>query len=392
MTTAKPLLIDIGSLSTARTDQVLDVMYKAIGDPPGEDADIWHEHPSAFVSLLVELFTKRGLLRIRDIHAELAAWLAGERHNPSLPREGRPGEVARWTPVELKIARLYLESLPRDQWTLDDWSLLIDCTVERYMPADAVRDEAQWLAAKSSMMGTVQAAMGTVNEAQAGAIVKQLPSSVEKAVDEFGLTAYQASVMRYNYARCAENVRNMAAGIRHQLRTLIMAHQEGVMLGDKLATAHSLQTQLLDAFGSMNRDWRRIAVTEAGENANQGLIASLAPGARVQRVERYAGACPFCRKINGVIMRVASASDENLDGNTQVWPGKTNIGRSAAPRKRVGDVLIERSASERWWVAAGVQHPHCRGTWLSLPGKEVDNQPLSRLDKWLTELNLQELE
>jgi len=259
-----------------------------------------------------------------------------------------------------------------------------------------VREEAQWLAAKAFMMGAVQAAMGTVTDPQAAVVVKHLPSSVDKAVDEFGLSKLQSSVLRYGAARCAENVRNMGDAVRHRLRTVIMAHQEGVMLGDKLATAHSLQTQLFDAFGSLNRDWRRIAVTEAGENANQGLIASLAPGARVQRVERYAGACPFCRKINGVIMRVASASDETLDGDTQVWPGKTNIGRSAAPRKRVGDVLIERSAAERWWVAAGVQHPHCRGTWLSLPGMtdvmtDADAARQSRMDKWLSELNLQDL-
>ena len=269
MKIAKPLLIDIGSLAPGRTDQVLDVMYKAIGDPPGEDADIWHEHPSAFVRLLVELFTKRGLTRIAGIHAELSAWLAGEKHNPSLRREPRPGEVARWTPAELKLARLYLESLPRDQWTLDDWSLLIDCTVERYMPTVVVREEAQWLAAKAFMMGAVQAAMGTVTDPQAAVVVKHLPSSVDKAVDEFGLSKLQSSVLRYGAARCAENVRNMGDAVRHRLRTVIMAHQEGVMLGDKLATAHSLQTQLFDAFGSLNRDWRRIAVTEAGENATR---------------------------------------------------------------------------------------------------------------------------
>ena len=43
--------------------------------------------------------------------------------------------------------------------------------------------------------------------------------------------------------------------------------------------------------------------------------------------------------------------------------GKSNLGRSASPRKRVGGALVERLPAERWWIPAGPVHPNCRGFW-----------------------------
>ena len=81
-----------------------------------------------------------------------------------------------------------------------------------------------------------------------------------------------------------------------------------MMIGPHIpgAPGHSLQTRLLDAFGKFNKNWRRIAVTEAGEAKNQGYIASLPPGSKVRRVEQYAGACSFCRRLDGKIFDVVA--------------------------------------------------------------------------------------
>ena len=59
----------------------------------------------------------------------------------------------------------------------------------------------------------------------------------------------------------------------------------------------SLETKLMDQFATLNRDWRRIAVTEAGEAQTAGYIASVPRGTKVKRVEQYKNACAFCRKI-----------------------------------------------------------------------------------------------
>jgi hypothetical protein len=59
-----------------------------------------------------------------------------------------------------------------------------------------------------------------------------------------------------------------------------------------------------------------------------------------------------------------------------IWAGKSNIGRSASPRKRVGNLLVEREPHEMWWIPAGLAHPHCRGRWLPVmedqPGDDPD--------------------
>ena len=168
---------------------------------------------------------------------------------------------------------------------------------------------------------------------------------------------------------------------------MIIVHQEQILTGQK-PSKNALQTQLFDEFGELNRDWRRIAVTEAGECANQGLISSLKVGAKVRRMERYKGCCPFCKKINDVVMNVVSPSNPKKNGDTDVWLGKTNIGRSASPRKRTPEGLVDRTPSERWWIPAGTVHPHCRGTWSVLPdSKPTDDKIFQEwLDKHLHQI------
>lgn len=159
------------------------------------------------------------------------------------------------------------------------------------------------------------------------------------------------------------------------MRNLIAQHAEEQFLRIPGAPGSSLQTKLLDEFATLNRDWRRIAVTEAGENANQGYVASLKPGAKVKRVEQYKGVCSWCAKIDGKVMRVVDPADPDKNGDTDIWVGKTNVGRSAAPRKRVGSLLVDREPHERYWVAAGVQHPHCRGRWVPVIEEQPGDDP-----------------
>lgn len=369
------LLIDIEPLSCCATDHALETIYKAIGDPPGGDG-IWDPHESPFVRRLIELFTERGLTRLSSLQLELAKWLEGERHRGGPRRPRPPGMMERWTPGELSLVRLYLETLPPDQFTLDDWMMVVDYLVQRYLPADALKTEAEWLAVRSTLMGRVQANLETITAGQADTVLAAMPNTVDDAARQFALTERLRAVMEYGRAHCAENVVALSDNARHRLRRLILDHKQAELLGDKAATGHSLQTKLQDEFGALNRDWRRIAVTEAGELANQGLVASLPPGSKVKRLEQYHNACGFCRKIDGVVMTVVPADKPDKDGDTEIWVGKTNVGRSASPRKRVGGALVEREPDEMWWIAAGTQHPHCRGRWLQVaeprPGDDPD--------------------
>jgi hypothetical protein len=356
------LLIDIGACCEHHSNDALEYLHKAIGE--GGPDDIWLPHPSPLLRRLVELFTQRGLMRIEAFVKEVQAWQEGERHRPG-NRPARPdGYMERWTEGELKLVKLYLETLPPDEFTIDDHMLVVDYLAQRYLSPEDLRTEAEWLAVRSTLMGRVQANMDRVTERQADAILAAMPNTVDQAEHQFKLSPVQRAVMEFGRARAAENVTSMTALQRHRVKRIVMRHQEAKAMGDM--SGPSLQSDLLDAMGEMNRDWRRIAVTEAGECQNQGYVASLTPGTKVRRLEQYRGACPFCRKIDGKVMEVVDAGAPDKDGETQIWVGKTNVGRSAAPRRRQGGVLIEREPAEMWWVPAGVVHPHCRGSWLPM--------------------------
>lgn len=357
------LFLDLINLPERVTDDAIEGIYKALSDGHNHGADIWLPHESALLTRLVELFTQRGLNRIAAVQTALIAWQSGQRYTPSpAPVPSPPGLVQHWTDAERTLAKLYLESLPPEQWTLDDHMLAVDLTVQTYMPADQLFDEARWLAQRSTIMGRVQANMAA---AATGAMADKILASAPLLLSQ-PMEPVLEAVLQFATARAAENVVALADNMRHRLRTVIAQDLEQRAFGPVPAGTSSLQTKLLDEFATMNRDWRRIAITEAGEAQTQGFVASLKPGAKVKRVERYRGACAFCRKIDGKVVTVVAADAPNKDGDNEIWPGKNNIGRSASPRKRVGDVLVEREPHELWHIPAGLAHPHCRGRWVNV--------------------------
>jgi hypothetical protein len=378
-----PLLIDIGPLHGPSCDCALDAMHKALADEDGLAHDIWAVHENPFIRSLVEKFSERGLTQIAAVRTELEKWLAGSMHVPAVAAPVLPpGFMGRWSSAELDLVRLYLQSIPPGALSLEDWSLVIDYTVQRYLPYSTLNEEAEWLSTKSYLMGKVQAHLGVAEAVVPAALVEALPGSVAEAGVMFKIADVADSVLAYGKARACDAVQAVSDSVRHQLKRVVLEHETQRLAGDPEATTGRLQQKLFEQFDSMNRDWRRIAVTEAGEMANQGVIASLPGGAKVRRIEMYRGACPFCKKIDGRVFSVVAADKPEKNGDTEVWPGKTNVGRSSSPRKRVGNELIERLPSERWWAPAGVVHPHCRGRWEPMASAVTGDDPA--FAEWLS--------
>lgn len=356
------LFLDLINLSASATDDALEHIYKAHHD---HGDGIWEPHNSPLLKRMIELFTERGLDRLSSVKREIEAWALGHHHtpHPGPIAPPPPGTLARWTQAELSLVRIYLEALPPEQWTLDDHMLAVDYTVQRYLPHDVLANEAEWLAARASMMGKVQANMAKPpTPKQADAILAAMPSTVAGAVHQFALSKAQHAMLDFARVRAVENVRALTEQVRHRMRSVVLQHLETAATSGPAGS--SLQSKLLDEFGALNRDWRRIAITEAGEAQLQGLVASLPFGAKVKRVEQYQNTCAFCRKIDGVVATVVDPAMPDKDPETMIWVGKNNVGRSASPRKRVGDVLVEREPDEMWQLPAGLAHPHCRGRWL----------------------------
>lgn len=138
-------------------------------------------------------------------------------------------------------------------------------------------------------------------------------------------------------------------------------------------STRELERKLFDDFSTQNRDWRRVAETEIAESANNGqLIYDLQTAPEdapiFERGLSSSGACPWCQSmVDGQLFvlqdkaPVGAGDKITIKGETYtvIWPGKNNVGR----------------AKRDWWVAAGVQHPHCRCSFVrEVPGfkKVVD--------------------
>lgn len=368
------IILDLTPVSEHATDAALEMLFKSNHD---HDKGIWNPHESVLIRRLVELFTQRGLDRLEHVRQQIIAWEAGDHHKPGAPVPTQvPGIMQRWSEAELGLVRIYLEALPTGTWSLKDHMMAVDYVVQKYLPADALYSETEWMTTRASIMGKVQANMAApATPQQADKITAALPSTVADTAKVFTLSPQQLSVIQFATERAAENVRALAEDVRHRMRLTVMQHLE-----EKVSSptkGESLQSKLIDQFGTLNRDWRRIAVTEAGECQTQGYIASLPVGSKVKRVEQYGSACGFCKKIHGRIATVVSPDKADKDPWNEIWVGKNNVGRSASPRKRVGDQLVAREEHELYWLPAGLAHPHCRGRWVphddgAEPGDDPD--------------------
>ncbi len=377
------VFLNLNALSCACTDHVLGVLAKALSGEDGLGDGVWSKHESPFVQSLIELFTSRGLLRIERVREELNAWIAGDRHSlhpeAQLPLRFDP---ARLDASELQLVNLYLENLPPAAFTPSDWGLLVDYLISRYMPADDLQTEAEWLSIRSVFMGKIEANIATLGARQADDVMATIPTRTSDAIRTFKPDAATRQILEWGRARCGENITAVTDHARHRIKRVILAHQEEVHLGGN-PPPQALQTQLFDEFATMNRDWRRIALTEVGDMSCNGLIASLKPGTKVRRVEQYVGSCDFCKKINGRVLTVVAADKAGKDWETEVWPGKSNIGRSGSKKKRTDEGLVDRSTEEQWTIPAGTVHPHCRGRWVVLEDARPKDDP--DFAKWLEE-------
>ncbi|WP_288081024.1 hypothetical protein, partial [Pseudomonas sp.] len=206
------VFIDFTLLSEPATNDALEYIFKSTHD---HDKGIWAPHESALIRRLIELFTRRGLDRFEHVKQAILAWETGVNYKPADAIPTPPGMMARWNADELALVKIYLESLPPELWTLDDHMMSVDYVVQRYLPADELASEAEWMATRAGMMGKVQANMaGEATPKQADAILAALPSTVTAATQMFQLTPLEQHTLAYGKMRAVENVRALTDDVR----------------------------------------------------------------------------------------------------------------------------------------------------------------------------------
>jgi hypothetical protein len=355
-----PILVDLQHVPCGCADHALETLHKAIAEQPN-DGMLWRPHESPYLRTLVEVVYQTGARHLQAAQEALCAAL-GLGHPVALLRKADA-----WTDDEIAAVKSRLKK-PLAEYRPADWLELVDLIVQTRLPPEFIAAQADLLAWKAALAGALQAIAeggNTASPADLGALMDRvatgsaaMPLAVARTRD-----AAQIAAMDFAKARIGLHLRGLAEAARQRMSLLIVRHVEERGLGRRA----ELQSTLMEAFGALNHDWRRIAITEAGETANTAYLASLPHGTKVKRVEHYEGACPFCRKLDGMVFTWSTEPLGQEQGWTHVWPGKTNVGRSASPRKQTDDGLVERTESELWWPAAGLQHVNCRGRWVSVP-------------------------
>lgn len=382
-----PVLFDLGPLDCSCTNHVLEEMHKSLVDPPGS-SKIWKPHHDLFVRDHIEQVTQRGQRILLDMQTDLLSIAEGVPVKNEVSLLGKALGWTRFTEKEFEVIQKLLEDKKPENYNIDDWMMVVDLIVHRYLPRDIIRSESEYIAMRSVMLGKIKAHADhkKLSDNETLSIVGALPESASDMAILSKFSMREQSVFDAAKARSALYITEVGENTRFRIKQIIINHQQKMFVSDPESSLWNLQSTMLDEFGILNRDWRRIAVTEVAENANQGLIASLEEGTVVRRVEAYAGACSFCRKINGTEYTVVDAARQDKNGETEVWIGKTNVDRSSSPQKRVGDELVDRSPSELWWPASGVQHPHCRGSWVVVtkPDSSIDPEFVKWIDKTLS--------
>ncbi|CAB4137711.1 hypothetical protein UFOVP326_58 [uncultured Caudovirales phage] len=374
------LLLDLGPLPAAHCDDCLEDLFKAMAlDPEGDEGPLWRRHENPWLAAHVEACTRRHQAILQALQDGFARALLGEELG-MLAKADAPW--LRWTPEQFEEARAALAGRPKLEYTLDDWMLLVDFLIQDYLPDGVIQSEAEYVTVRAGFMGKVMANMQRANPTPAviDTLAELVPTEFAK-VPLRSLSPVEVQILRVAKARAAENISAVSARARHTMKGYVIEHVQAGILGQKEGTAQALRSRLFDSFGQLNRDFRRIAVTEAGEACNQGFVAAQGYGQKVKRQEAYRGACDFCKSIDGKVFTVVSPNANRKDGETEIWLGKNNVGRSASPRRREGAMLVERQPSERWWPAAGLQHPNCRGAWVMVSEKPPEVS--AEFDDWL---------
>lgn len=378
------LLIDVGSVPDCTCNSAFEHLFKSLAsDPDGTEGLLWSPHANEWIRGHVEAVTGRLQRILQAIQEAISRLLLGE----PLEKLAKAEPVwMRWDRARYDEVRSRLEAKGTEHFDLQDWMDVVDLLIQRYLPDDVIQTEAQYLTVRAQFAGMIQANMErraqATNERQAEELVDLVPTSFA-AIPPKVLSPIERKVLEVATASTAQAISDVTESARARMKRICIEHIQAQVLGQKEGQWTYLKTRLFDSFGQLNRDFRRIAVTEAGEACNSGFVAAQRPGTRLRRQEAYRGACAFCKSINGKVFEVVDPSKPDKDGETQIWLGKTNIGRSASPRMRVGAKLEERPDDQRWWPAAGVQHPNCRGSWVKAPDQPLPEGVNPDFAKWL---------
>lgn len=215
--------------------------------------------------------------------------------------------------------------------------------------------------------------------------IKHLPKFIQDAAKKYHLTLEETEAMKQAVESGASLVSNVATTTQQTIKANLI---ESIQRNESYTKLEEKIRNLFDEEGELNRDWRRIAITETNIAFANGYLSMMNEGEYVIGIS-MADACEHClRDIHLKVYKVLStppADYSEMHGDEYnkhaeiyekyVWAGKNNYGRSTSKRKRIDktrgnakDNLIEREHHELSMPAIPY-HPNCRCRWVAFNPK-----------------------
>lgn len=223
----------------------------------------------------------------------------------------------------------------------DEWARLIDRLVGRLLPGKTQEEMANRVAIQAHWLGRVRAKTEELATA---------PPPEDWVHATAPLPRFQHEAMEWTKVHALEGCKSLEEGARKGLMSaLITSRQAG-------EGAQALARRCFDGFSDLNRDWRRLALTETAAAVFNGQLAAVDPdeGWEAEWITAV-GACEWCMAWKGHRFRIVKPDDPRRNGQTDLWVGKTNHGRSGAAKTKEGR---PRSTNELYWPCQPV-HPNC---------------------------------
>lgn len=242
--------------------------------------------------------------------------------------------------------------------TKKDWRTL-DRAIDDYL-ALKTDDVAEKLAMRSAAMGAVVGRLEKTGKDPVAMTMQDVSPYLPKKFTfaevrkHLGWKPEIDKTIRFR----TDNIGNYITGLNDDVRNDVRR-----ILTDGLSQQKSvvdIERDLFDAHSNWNRDWRRIASTEAQNSYAEGhLVTEISMSEKDEPIYMIGAsavnACPTCqRDINGKVVRLLpeppKSGEEYIDDpytNTAIWLGKNSLGHGN---------------KERW--TAVTRHPHCACRWV----------------------------
>lgn len=212
--------------------------------------------------------------------------------------------------------------------------------------------------------------------------ISKMPKFIQEAIERYKLSIEEGHALENAVERGAMLITNTAGNTQQQVKDALV---QTIQQRGGLGSFENKIKEMLKEGGELNRDWKRVAISETNNAFANGYISAMNEGEYVIGIS-MPDACPHCKdllhlKVYQVLKEAPKVDYSQLSGEEYlkqaelwekyIWEGKNNFGRSTSLRKRINkdignkeDNLVYREHHELSMPVIPL-HPNCRCRWVA---------------------------